>query len=200
MASAVVCPGNHRSIEWDDRAQEVALYHVELQTHDILIANGAPAESYRDDGNRRLFRNANSGWDQPAKEPYAPVLTGGPIVDAVWQRLLDRAGPRPGLPLTDEPDLHLLADGIRVDAVVRAGHRFTFKLRGRPTRIAIASHGAAPQELGLSRDPRVLGVAIERLLLWQGARVTAIEAADDRLCEGFHVPAVLNCVSERIFR
>ncbi|MEI7713815.1 MAG: tail fiber protein, partial [Rhodospirillales bacterium] len=82
---------NHRSIEWDDRAQEVTIYHVELETHDVLIANGAPVESYRDDGNRRLFRNANHGWSQPPKPPCAPIVTGGPIVDAIWQRLLARA-------------------------------------------------------------------------------------------------------------
>ena len=58
---------NHRSILWDDRAQEVAVYHVELDTHDVLIANGAPAESYRDDGNRWLFQNANSGWGLTAE-------------------------------------------------------------------------------------------------------------------------------------
>jgi hypothetical protein len=102
---------NHRSIIWDDRAQEVGIYHIELETHDILIADGAPAESYRDDGNRWLFRNANSGWDLTPQEPCAPVLTGGPIVDAVWRRLLDRSGPRPKLPLTPDADLHLEIDG-----------------------------------------------------------------------------------------
>jgi hypothetical protein len=40
----------------------VELYHVELESHDVLITNGAPAESYRDDGNRWLFNNANSRW------------------------------------------------------------------------------------------------------------------------------------------
>jgi hypothetical protein len=77
---------NHRSIIWDDRAQEVSIYHIELDTHDVLLAAGAPAESYRDDGNRWLFRNANSGWDHSPKPPCAPVLTGGPIVDAAWRR------------------------------------------------------------------------------------------------------------------
>ena len=48
---------NHRSIQWDDRAREVSIYHIELATHDVLLADGAPAESYRDDGNRWLFRN-----------------------------------------------------------------------------------------------------------------------------------------------
>jgi hypothetical protein len=43
---------NHRSILWDDRAQEVSLYYVELDRHVVLVADGAPAESYRDDGNR----------------------------------------------------------------------------------------------------------------------------------------------------
>src|SRR6185437_8984027 len=86
---------NHRSILWDDRAREVAIYHVELATHDVIIANGVPAETYRDDGNRWLFQNANSGWHLPPQEPCAPVLTGGPVVDAIWRRLLERAGPQP---------------------------------------------------------------------------------------------------------
>ena len=106
---------NHRTILWDDRAQEVAIYHVELDSHDVLLANGAPAESYRDDGNRWLFHNANSGWHLPPQDPYAPVLTGGPVVDAAWRRLLDRAGPRALPPLTEDPDLHLVIDGARVD-------------------------------------------------------------------------------------
>ena len=85
---------NHRSILWDDRAQEVSLYHIELETHDVLLANGAPAESYRDDGNRWLFQNANSGWGLPPKPPCAPVLTGGPMVDAVWRRCWIAPAPR----------------------------------------------------------------------------------------------------------
>ena len=106
---------NHRSILWDDRAQEVSIYHIELEDHEVLIANGTAAESYRDDGNRWLFRNANVAWSFPPKEPCAPVLTGGPVVDAIWQRLLERSGTRPGFPLTDDPGLHLLVDGPRVD-------------------------------------------------------------------------------------
>lgn len=42
----VELPVNHRSIAWDDRAQEVALYHIELASHDVLVTNGAPAESW----------------------------------------------------------------------------------------------------------------------------------------------------------
>ena len=58
---------NHRSILWDDDQRMVVFYHIELETHDVLIANGAAAESYRDDGNRWLFRNANGAMG-PATE------------------------------------------------------------------------------------------------------------------------------------
>jgi len=177
---------NHRSIFWDDRAQEVRLYHIELATHDVLLANGAPAESYRDDGNRWLFRNANSGWGQPPQEPCAPVLTGGPIVDAAWRRLLDRAGPRPGLPLTDDPDLHVLVAGKRLNVSARCGTAHIFHLPAERPAVRVVSRAGAPAELGLARDPRVLGVGIRRIAVRQGTRFRVIEATDSALAEGFH--------------
>lgn len=177
---------NHHSIIWDDHAQEVTLYHIELETHDVLLANGAPAESYRDDGNRWLFQNANSGWGLPSQEPYAPVFTGGPIVDAVWRRLLERAGPRKNLPLTDDADLHVVIDGERMDAVERAGDVHVFHLSKLPSSLNIVSRAAAPAELGLARDPRVLGVALRRLVVRKGSRFRVTEANDNRLTEGFH--------------
>jgi hypothetical protein len=177
---------NHRSIAWDDRAREVAIYHVELATHDVLLANGAPAESYRDDGNRWLFRNANSGWNLPPPAPCAPVLTGGPIVDALWRRLLDRAGPRPSVPVTDDPDLHLLVDGRRLDVRTRHGDAYVFRLRTVPHEARIISRASAPAELGIARDPRVLGIALRRIEAWQGQRPALIEADDGRLKDGFH--------------
>jgi hypothetical protein len=177
---------NHRSIIWDDHAQEVTLYHVELETHDVLIANGAPAESYRDDGNRWLFRNANSGWGLPPHPPCAPILADGPVVDAVWQRLQERAGPRPGLPLTEDADLHLMVDGRRVDPVRRCGEVHLFRLEARPAAVRIVSRASMPQELGVVRDPRMLGVALRRIVLRQGPRLRLIEAADAALTDGFH--------------
>ncbi len=177
---------NHRSILWDDRAQEVSLYHIELENHDVLLANGAPAESYRDDGNRWLFQNANSGWGLPPQEPCAPVLTGGPVVDTIWRRLLDRSGPRAGLPRTDDPDLHLLVDGIRLNGARRNGNVHVFRLPSIPADVRIVSRAAVPQELGLARDPRSLGIALRRVALWQASRLRIIEAEDPSLTEGLH--------------
>ena len=177
---------NHRSILWDDRAGQVEFYHIELATHDVLLADGAPAETYRDDGNRYLFNNGNSAWGQIPKPPYAAVLTGGPIVDKAWRRLLDRSGSRPGLPLTDIPDLHLLVDGKRVDGSHRPNGYTVFNLIERPNELCVMSRSGSPAELGLARDPRLLGVALRQIRLWQGARLTAMDLSDPALTDGFH--------------
>ncbi|MDB5403680.1 MAG: putative rane protein, partial [Rhodopila sp.] len=177
---------NHRSIIWDDMAQEVTIYHVELETHDVLLANGAPAESYRDDGNRWLFQNVNNSWDQPEKAPFAPVLTGGPVVDQAWRRLLDRSGPRRGVPLTDDPDLHLVVDGKRIDAEAPDEMVRVFTLPAAFRWVRIVSRSAVPEELGVTRDPRALGVALRRLVVRQGTWFRRIDIADPALSGGFH--------------
>jgi Ca2+-binding RTX toxin-like protein len=177
---------NHRSIRWDDHAQEVVLYHVELESHDVLLADGAPAESYRDDGNRWLFANANSGWGLPPQPPCAPVVTGGPVLDALWRRLLDRAGPRPGWQLTDEPDLHLMVGGKRVEPAERDGQAYSFRLDDAAGPVRLCSRAAAPQELGVVRDPRILGAAVTRISVRAGEVTREAGAADAALRDGFY--------------
>ena len=183
---------NHRTILWDDWAQEVTIYHVELATHDVLLANGAPAESYRDDGNRWLFQNPNAGWSLPPLPPCAPVLTGGSRVDAIWQRLLQRSGPRNPPPLIDDPDLHLLVDGQRTDPIERRDDSVVFRLRSRPRCVRIRSRTAVPQELGLARDARLLGVAVRRIVLALPQWMREIDAGADALVDGFHAFEVGN--------
>jgi hypothetical protein len=145
-----------------------------------------PAESYRDDGNRWLFQNANTGWDLSPKPPCASVLTGGNLVDAVWWRLLERSGPRAKVPITDDPDLHLMVDGRRLDATERAGNALVFVFPDRPEAVRIVSRAAVPQELGFARDPRSLGVALRRVVVRQGTRFCVTEADDPKLVQGFH--------------
>lgn len=71
--------------------------HLELDTHDILLAEGAPAESFVDDGSRWLFQNAAEYAerypDAPAAPPRfcAPRLEDGERVEAVRRRLAARA-------------------------------------------------------------------------------------------------------------
>ena len=44
-----------------ERVDHVSYWHVELESHDILLAEGLPAESYLDCGNRRGFDNCDDG-------------------------------------------------------------------------------------------------------------------------------------------
>jgi hypothetical protein len=167
-----------------------------LPSHDVLIADGAPAESYKEDDNRDQFHNT----DRPAVAAkksawFAPVQTDGPVVDAVWRRLLARSGftcPT----LTADPDLHLIADGERVDAEVdvqAAGDGvYRFRLERAPAGdLRIGSRGASPAEIGRNPDRRRLGVAIRSLVL-RGAslhgaeRTTTLPYDWPWLRQGFH--------------
>jgi hypothetical protein len=89
----------------------VTYHHVELPRHDVLLAEGLPAESYLDTGTRQNFANADSvtqlhadfhphpscaslNWEAKG---YAPLVLIGPRVEAIRRRLDQRAE-------NDEPD------------------------------------------------------------------------------------------------
>jgi autotransporter-associated beta strand protein len=186
---------NGRSIYWDERMREVEFYHIELAQHDVLIADGAPAESYREDGNRGLFDNPDPPRFTTAETPwFAPVVTGGPELDALWRRLLERSGFSPPA-LIDDPDLHLLLDGRRLDAIAYepAIHPFQgiyrFRIEEMPARdLRIASRHIVPALTGTSRDPRRLGVAIRSVLLRDGDGAIELAFGSRWFVEGFHSP------------
>lgn len=178
---------NQRSIAWKEDVREIAIYHLELNQHAVIIANGAPAETYRDDGNRSfLIGSTGAGAQCSSFLPCARILTGGPIVDAVWRRLSERAGPGGTAAWTHEADLHLLVDGRRVDCHVRTGDRVSFRLPSGCRIVRIRSRSCIPAQFGEVRDPRRLGVALRRVALWQGRAVTVVEADHPALADGFY--------------
>ena len=97
-----------------------------------------------------------------------PGPTGGPIVDAAWRRILERCGPRPTAVLTDDFDLHLVVNGERLDRVERRDQSYTFLLPSPAAGIRVVSLADSPQMLGFARDPRRLGVAVQRITVRQG--------------------------------
>lgn len=78
--------------------EEVTYWHVELESHDILLAENLPAESFLDLGNRRVF--TESTIVEFAAVPDASIAThgafcrpfhaDGPVVEAVRARLAAR--------------------------------------------------------------------------------------------------------------
>jgi len=90
------------------------------------------------------------------------------------------------VPLTDEPDLHLLIDRQRVNGNIRANGVYEFRLPRPPVDAHIVSRSGVPQHFGLSGDPRRLGVALKRITVWRGRRLRIMEASDPVLISGFH--------------
>ena len=114
------------------------------------------------------------------------MLTGGPIVDAVWRRLVDRTGISKRATADRAPDLHLLADGRRIDAIRRSDSEYAFRFAAAPRNLRIRSRAAVPQQIGIERDERTLGVALRRIVLAQPLRQRSIDAKDASLTDGFY--------------
>ena len=80
----------------------VTYWHVELDGHDVLLAEGLAAESYLDTGNRSAFVNAGPVADLHPSfaaltwegEGCAPVAVTGPAVEALRARLRHAAAER----------------------------------------------------------------------------------------------------------
>ncbi len=183
---------NHHSILWDERAQAVEYYHIELANHDVLLAEGAPAESYYDAENRALFHNTRPGSIAGGEKPsFAPVMSGGDLVDRVWAELFARSGAGSQTDMTDDPDLHLVVDGARVDAQAIGGAAYNFSLAGPPAGpVRLCSRSGVPSLVGITRhDHRRLGVAIARLEIRQPGIVTTIDHDAPVLAEAGCYPA-----------
>jgi hypothetical protein len=116
------------------------------------------------------------------------VLHDHPTVRQVWRRLSDRCG-LSDLTLTEDPDLHLLADGERLEPWAVKPPVWRFRLRGPVADLRIASRSAIPSMIGIEQDQRRLGVAVRRIVLAQpGQRRRVVNWDDARLTDGFHAP------------
>jgi hypothetical protein len=114
---------NGVSIVQEQAVDMLEYFHVELDSHDVIIAEGALSESFIDDDNRGMFHNAHEfetlySQEQPAPASYcAPRLDEGYEVEEVRQRLALRTGlPR----FADAPQLGALRghiDRIRATSI-----------------------------------------------------------------------------------
>jgi hypothetical protein len=90
----------------------VTWHHLELDSHDVILAEGAPAETYLDTGDRGKFRGEVTPLFPDVPMPGRPqilrealsdmelVLT-GPILAAIRRRLGERANLMAGCPLAE---------------------------------------------------------------------------------------------------
>ncbi|KQT49945.1 hypothetical protein ASG52_07605 [Methylobacterium sp. Leaf456] len=176
--------------------ESVTYWHVELDSHDVLLAEGLPAESYLDCGNRRFFTGENvialdAMPDLRAEGPLPfchPFHDDGPVVDLVRARLRERATASGWRLVADAfADLHVVADGeiIRPDKDGLSA-RFVVPADARAVRV-VSTVSVPAHVVPGARDQRRLGVPVAALTIDDGLTGARIIAPDDgRLSRGFH--------------
>jgi hypothetical protein len=186
---------------WGTRA--VTYYHVELESHDILLVDGLPAESYLDTGNRSAFENAGGamqihpdfeggldGQAQREARSCAPFVADSQRVEWLWRGLANRAealGHELKAPKRDyEPACHLVVDGVCVKHASRRGDRYTFIVPAGGGDVRLVSQACIPSDLEPWReDRRRLGVMVASVAFIQGRDVEMIPADHPRLTDGW---------------
>jgi len=178
---------NDATIVRDAHLGSVRYFHLELDRHAILLAEGLPAESYLDTGNRGSFDNAGTplllhpdlavGGGQQRREALscAPFAADAARVERIWHRLANRAeqlGYQLAKPATTkDPALRISVEGREILPVDVAHRHYSFILpRSAGARsnqmIRLVSRATAPCEVTpWCEDQRRLGVAVGRIVV-----------------------------------
>lgn len=181
---------------------EVTYYHLELDAHAILLAEGLTAESYLDTGNRGLFAGTDAPRvlhpdlaghaDQAARIAGSclPFLSEAAALRPIWQRLADRVaalGYQPAqMETTTEPALHLAIGPRLIRPVTAAQGRAVFVLPADPGCVQLRSRAAmACTARPWIEDRRRLGVHVAGLRLRCGTELRDIALDDPALAQGW---------------
>ncbi len=152
------------------RTDRVEYFHVELDRHDVMFAEGLPAESYLDCGYRCAFANGGAYVEahpdfrpKTLAETCLPLVKEGPSVVAARTRLV-REMLEAGYQRNREADPHIRADGKRYDPVRLGDARLAFALPTGCKTILLKSNTFVPASLDAeSVDTRELGLDVSRL-------------------------------------
>lgn len=180
----------------------VEYFHVELDAHAILLAQGLPAESYLDTGNRGFFANADapltlhpdltSEADHPTREAgsCAPFVFDPPQVKPIWQRLADRAAelgqPVPERAITTDPALRICAKGDALRPLYAEDGLMIVALPKGVSELQLLSRAAAPTDARpWMEDRRCLGVYVARIVIRSASEVHEIPLDHPALSHGW---------------
>lgn len=196
-AGSVLIPVTHlvngATILRDTGAQAATYFHIELDRHDIVLADGLACESYFDDGNRAVMYQ-ELGRRCPARRMYAPVVSSGARL-AEARRCLHEIALEAGFATRFQPSLRALAGGqIFTPEVTREGEgrAAQFALPQKVRELVLLSTTACPADTDPeSEDRRELGVCLGEMRgvqlaagwqpraagdagTWMGARATLV--------------------------
>lgn len=175
---------NGATILRDTAMRAVTYYHVELERHGLLLAEGLETESYLDCGNRDWFANSGvsslnqdylANVDETARfaSSCAPFVADATLTEPLWRRLADRAVAMgltvpallPEGPTTTDADLHVMVGNKRIDAVSRQNGRHVFMLPAADTVRLVSRSVALADRTPWAAEQRRLGVWVNRVTL-----------------------------------
>ncbi len=193
---------NGATILPDENAHAAEYFHIELDRHDVLLAEGLTVESYLDTGNRAMFANAgtalilhpefavHAGLRSWAEHACAALTVAPASVEPFWQRLADRAralGFAVEAPeITREPELRLVAGGRTLAPAAVRDDCFTFLLPPGVDMVRLGSRAERPADLRpWVDDTRRLGVMIGRVRFRAAAGALDLPLDHPALAEGW---------------
>ncbi len=138
-----------------EHRDEITYWHVELDRHDVILAEGLPCESYLDTGNRGAFSNGGAAVQMQPEfaltiwnaEGCAPLILHGAELEAARSFLLHRAA-KLGHAWTREADIRLVVDGTEIRPEAQ-GRFARFHVPANARGVRLRSRSAVP-----ARTPR----------------------------------------------
>ncbi len=192
---------NGASIARESTWRSVTYYHVELDAHDVLLAEGLPAESYLDTGNRGMFENGGEALvlhpdftvAMPRRETgsCAPFADDAARVEPVWRALQQRAlqcgfPSPPCIETTSDPELRVAVGDRLIAPISVDSTRHVFALPWSDGVVRLVSRTAAPCDAKpWLADDRRLGVMVFGLALRCGAVTQDIPLDHPTLTQGW---------------
>jgi hypothetical protein len=182
---------NGISIRQIGDVETVEYFHLELDSHDVIFAEGSASETYVECDNRNLFHNGHEfeelypGTEAPKWAYCAPWIEHGQMLSQI-RRKLDERLDLLGFSTSLDPALCLLVDGCDVWPDVVQGSTYVFRLAKRPNDVRILSRTSIPVTVGASDDKRRLGVNVASLILRSDSLTLMAEHSHPLLRDGFH--------------
>ncbi len=182
---------NGATVIQEQSTKHVTYHHIELEQHDIMLAEGLAVESYLDTGARNMFEDQQTIVLHPtflgiaSSEFCAPLVLEGELLEAAREKLLARAEAL-GFAKTEPVEMIARVDGKAIWPVAN-GEALAFVLPGAAETVQLVSAASVPAQVVTgATDTRRLGVAVVGLTLIAGNARIGIDLADERH-EGFHV-------------
>jgi hypothetical protein len=175
-------------IKQDSSFKSVHYYHLELEGHDVLIANGAGAESFLDVGHRGMFENSGEPvilhpdlmQERRETDSCAMLVTGGEQLAEIRRGLRERVHTY-GFDVADDVRIELKIGGCVLKPTGHEDGRTIFAIPAGAASAVLSSPVFVPAEIDpASGDRRTLGVAIAEVMLDDGqVPLEAIFYAED---------------------